>query len=103
MSNQDSPVEVVCRYLVKPGKSGAFEDLLKRHWSTLDGLGLTDGQPARLLRAGDKAGNTAYIERFAWRTGTSADTAHESPEVMMLWEPMGVLCQDMEFWNVEEI
>lgn len=101
-SKQDS-VDVVCRYRVKAEKAEQFADLLARHWGTLHELGLTTDNPARLLRGEDKAGNVAFIEEFAWRTEDSAPTAHETPEVMLLWEPMGSLCEDMEFWDVKPI
>ena len=99
----DGPVDMLCRYLVKPGMEQELADLLARHWHTLHDAGLATKDPARLFRAEDKAGNVAFIERFAWKTGESAQTAHETPEVMRLWEPMGALCQDMEFWHVQAL
>ena len=45
------------------------------------------------------AGNVAFVETFAWKSDDAARTAHETPEVMRLWEPMGALCADMEFWH----
>ncbi|MDA7980058.1 MAG: hypothetical protein MPJ50_14925 [Pirellulales bacterium] len=103
MNIQDQPVPVMCRYRVKPGQDTAFEEILRRHWQTIHDLGLTTDEPARLWRADDMAGNVAYFESFSWRKGDSAQTAHETPGVMRLWEPMGALCEDMEFWNVKEI
>ena len=103
MPQNDGPVDTLCRYHVKPGKQQEFEDLLARHWHTLHDAGLATDEPARLFRADDKAGNLAFIEMFSWRSGESAQTAHETPEVMRLWEPMGALCQDMEFWHVEAL
>ena len=103
MPETDGPVPILCRYRVKPGKQKEFEDLLAGHWTTLHESGLATDDPARVFRAGDKAGNIAFIEMFSWRTAASAQTAHETPAVMRLWEPMGALCQDMEFWHVEAI
>ena len=100
MTDTTDAVDVLCRYRVKPGKEEQFAGYLARHWSVLHDLGLATDEPARILRAGDKAGNIAFVERFAWRSGDSAQTAHETPEVMRLWEPMGSLCEDMEFWEV---
>ena len=94
-------IEILCRYRVKPDREGEFASLLGRHWETLAALGLTTDEPARLLRCSDKAGNVAYVERFAWRDPAAVESAHQSPEVMQLWEPMGALCEDMEFWEVE--
>ena len=103
MPQNDGPVDILCRYHVKPGKQQEFKDLLARHWHTLNDAGLATDEPARLFRAKDKAGNIAFIEMFSWKTGESAQTAHETPEVMRLWEPMGALCQDMEFWDVQAL
>lgn len=103
MPPNDGPVENLCRYLVKPGKEQAFADLLARHWETLHSAGLATAEPARVFRATDKAGNIAFIEMFSWKDRGCIETAHETPEVMQLWEPMGALCQDMEFWHVEAV
>ena len=99
----NNPVDILCRYRVKPGKDTEFQALLTGHWKVLHDLGLATDEPARLLRAGDKAGNVAYIEQFSWKTPDSAQTAHETPAVMQLWEPMGALCDDMEFWEVGSV
>lgn len=98
--SESNSVDVACRYRVKPGKEEAFAELLARHWAVLHESGLATDEPARLLRGADHAGNVAFIELFSWKTQDSAQTAHETPQVMQLWEPMGALCDDMEFWNV---
>lgn len=100
MTENEGSVDILCRYRLKPGKEEAFAELLARHWPTLKELDLATDEPARILRAGDHAGNVAFIEMFAWKTPDSSQTAHETPEVMRLWEPMGALCEDMEFWEV---
>ena len=97
----NTPVEMLCRYRVKSARDNEFQALLVKHWKVLHDAGLATDEPARLLRAADKAGNVAYIEQFSWLTEGSAQTAHETPAVMQLWEPMGTLCEDMEFWEVE--
>ncbi len=97
------PVPVLCRYRLKPGKELEFGELLRKHWPTLHDLGLVTDEPAALERATDQAGNTAFIERFRWKTPAAIGSAHESVEVMTLWEPMGALCEDMEFWHVEAL
>jgi hypothetical protein len=100
MSETKSSVDVLCRYRVKPGQEAAFSELLARHWQVLQQVGLATDEPARILRASDKAGNVAFVETFSWKEQGSSQTAHETPAVMQLWEPMGALCDDMEFWNV---
>ena len=98
-----TPVPVLCRYRVKPGKQQEFESLLTEHWRMLADVDLVTDEPARLMRAGDLAGNVAYIEMFSWASAEAVQTAHETPEVMRLWEPMGALCEDMEFWHIEPL
>lgn len=100
MPESNGSVDILCRYRIKPGKEEDFAELLSRHWQVLHDVGLTTDEPARILRASDKAGNVAFVEMFEWKTEDSAQTAHETPEVMRLWEPMGSLCEDMEFWEV---
>jgi hypothetical protein len=94
-----APVPMLCRYRVKKGMGAEFVKVLKKHWPTLHKAGLTTGARARVLRCEDKAGNLAFVEVFAWKTAESARAAHQSAEVMALWEPMGAMCEDMEFWQ----
>ena len=96
------PIDTVCRYLVKKGHEAAFADLVRDHWGILNAQGLTTSAPARVLKVRDGAENTAFIEMFAWKDSESIQSAHESAAVMKAWEPMGALCENMEFWHVEE-
>ncbi len=103
MNASDQPVEVLCRYRLKPEVDHQFKQLLSAHWKKLHDLGFTTDEPARLTQARDQAGNVAYFESFSWKNIDAIQTAHETPEVMMAWEPMGALCDDMEFWHVQPI
>lgn len=103
MTQHDGPVDMLCRYRVKKGKEAEFARLVHQHWGTLHRLGLATDRPARVVRGEDKAGNVAFVELFSWKSGASAHTAHQTPEVMRLWEPMGALCDDMEFWNAHAV
>lgn len=97
--NATGRVDVVCRYLVKPGKEADVRALLERHWDTLRGAGLTTERPATLVRGEDFSGRVAFVETFSWRDAEAVQQAHESPVVMRLWEPIGALCDSMEFWH----
>ncbi|HYC99762.1 MAG TPA: antibiotic biosynthesis monooxygenase [Phycisphaerales bacterium] len=99
----DTAVPVICRYRVKPGRADEFLAHLKRHWATLNSNGLSTQEPARLFRCEDKAGNVAFVEHFSWRSKDSSRAAHQSPAVMAIWEPMGALCDDMEFWQATPV
>ena len=83
---------VFCHYRVAPGNEAAFEDLLRRHWPTLNRLGLVTEEPARQFKGEEQEGEPLYIEIFDWLDGAS-QRAHEHPEVMAIWEPMDQLCE----------
>lgn len=88
---------MLCLYRVKPGKEEEFKPLLKRHWDTLRTAGLATDAPAELLLGSTKEGKLTFIEMFKWKDYNSAGLAHQSPDVMALWQPMGELVDDMEF------
>jgi hypothetical protein len=98
-----SPIRMLCTYRIKKGQEAAFLRLLEKHWPTLHGLGLATPEPAQVLRGHDKAGGTVFIEMFSWKDATAPQTAHNTPEVMAVWEPMGALAEDMNFWMVERV
>src|SRR5262249_48635156 len=64
---------------------------------------------ARLSRPAGEAGRRTgtpsgvLVEIFDWKSAASAEVAHRSPEVMAIWEPMGALCEAMEFPHFERI
>ena len=96
------PVHMMCRYVVKPGHEEEFAALLRRHWKTLFASDLSTDTPARVWRCTDQKGRTAFIEEFSWKGPQSAGVAHSTPAVMQMWEPMGSMCSDMEFWHAQE-
>jgi hypothetical protein len=106
------PVTVICRYVVKPGKEAAMEALLARHWPTLHAAGLVTDEPAQAFRgvaaSAEKehshgAGHNVYVEIYAWKDEGSSNLAHQSPQVMAVWEPMGDCCEHMEFPHFERV
>ena len=86
------PETVICTFRVKPGEEAAFEALLARHWPTLRKLGLATETPTQLYR-GQEEGGAYYVEIFEWTSKESSGLAHDQPEVMAIWEPMGGLCE----------
>jgi hypothetical protein len=103
---------VICRYTLKPGGEPAMLRLLARHWPTLHRAGLVTDEPSRVFRsvaaAPEKSAEHGgaggvLVEIFTWKSGASAARAHERPEVMAIWEPMGALCQAMEFPHFEPV
>lgn len=94
----------ICQYRVKPGKEAEMERLLALHWPTLHKAGLASDVPAVVYKGlpshkpGDQHGaERTYIEIMSWKTPEGPAIAHETPEVMAVWEPMGAICEDMDF------
>ncbi len=91
----------VCKFTVKKGKERAFGALLGRHFATLSKLGLTATKPHMMYKGTDhRSGRTVFVEIFAWKDLAAPGKAHGMPEVMAVWEPMGAMCESMEFPNV---
>ena len=97
------PVRMLCTYRVKDGKEADFLQLLARHWPTLHGLGLATDDPAQVFRCRDKSGRTILVELFSWKDAAAPEVAHQTPEVMAVWEPMGALTEGMDFWAIEAV
>jgi hypothetical protein len=108
---KDTPETVICRYTLKPGAEAEMLRLIARHWPTLHRVGLVTDEPPRVLRgrpsrSKEKAhgqDRSVLVEIFTWKTARSAEVAHEHPEVMAIWEPMGALCEQMEFPHFEQV
>src|SRR5262245_17770257 len=102
------PLINICRYKVKPGKRAEFERFLALHWPTLHAAGLVTDEPARIYRGlpsekpgGRHGADGVYLEIMSWRDAKQMEIAHQLPEVMAVWEPMGVLCEEMDFPSFE--
>lgn len=96
-------LKVLCIYRVKKGEEAAFRRLLEKHWPTLRGVGLATDTPAEVLWCHDKGGQSFFAETFSWKDQSSPEVAHKVPEVMAVWEPMGALCNGMEFMETEPV
>jgi hypothetical protein len=104
-----SPVTVICLFRVVRGREAAFTDLLKRHWPTLRSLDLVTSDPPRHYRGAEQGGGPLFVEIFSWKSEEAARLAHQHPEVMAIWEPMGTLTEkrdgrpSMEFPHVQPL
>lgn len=92
---------VHARYRVNAGAEAAFEELLEKHWPTLSRLSLVTEEEAQCYRQTDEQGRTTFVEVFTWTDDDSPGVAHNHPEVSAIWEPMGALCESMEFPHFE--
>lgn len=99
----DKPVSMCCVYRIKKGQDEAFRAHLDKHWPTLNAVGLVSETKARFYRGKNKDGTSFFVEMFQWKNPKAADVAHQSPEVMAVWEPMGALTDHMEFIQLESL
>jgi hypothetical protein len=102
------PLVSICRYKVKPGKQQEMEKLLAVHWPALRAAGLVTEERARVYRGlpskkpgGEHGAERIYVEVMTWIDEKSPDLAHQTPEVMAVWEPMGAICEEMDFPGFE--
>lgn len=97
------PLTVLGIYRIADGKEQEFRRILAQHWPTLDRAGLVSSEPSKVFRGGGKDGKTCFIEILQWKDAKAPDVAHQTPEVMAVWEPMGALTTGMEFINIEPV
>ena len=102
-------VTSLCIYRVKSGSEAAFRGMLAKHWPTLRRVGLAADEPSTIYQGTEKAGAPLFVELLTWKDEEGPNIAHEIPDVMAVWEPMGALCEPrdgrppMEFPHVERI
>ena len=99
----------VCTFRVKEGADADFEALLASHWQTLRQLGLATERPTQTFKGMEKGGGRIYVEVFEWLSAEASARAHEHPEVLAIWEPMGRLVEQrgvrpaMDFIHVSDL
>ncbi len=105
----ETHVIAVCTFRVKAGAEAEFEALLARHWKTLRGLDLATDRPTQLFKGEENGGGRVYVEVFEWLSEAASTRAHELPEVLAIWEPMGALVEargtkpPMDFIHVSDL
>jgi quinol monooxygenase YgiN len=96
------PVTVLVVYRPKAGTEEQFAPLLAKHWPALQQLGLVTAQAPQFWRGSDKRKNqSVFVELFQWRDAEAPGIAHQTPEVMAIWEPMGPILEDMSILHVD--
>ncbi len=102
--NPHLPVTNIVTYLPKPGKEAELLALVKKHETALRAADLVTPEPFRVWKAFDiRKNRTSYIEYFQWKDGRVSDLAHQTPEVMAVWEPMGPILEDLTICEVEAV
>ena len=101
--NQPQPVSMLVIYRVKKDKEQEFLPLLQKHWPTLNQLGLVTSEKPTFSRGMGKDGKLSYIETFQWKDKNAPSIAHQTPEVMQIWEPMGPMIEGLELIETEAV
>jgi hypothetical protein len=102
MKNQN-PVNMLVSYYPKKGQEDVLLKLVLKHWPVLSQVGLVTQGEAQVWRATEiRTKEIYFVEKFQWATPESSDIAHQTPEVMALWEPMGPILEKMVLARIEE-
>jgi hypothetical protein len=97
------PIPVLCIYRPRKGAEAEFLALLEKHWLTLEEASLVTGEPARVWRGSSRGEGAIFVEMFEWKDQKAVEAAHHSPALMAVWEPMGALCESMEFIDIAPV
>jgi hypothetical protein len=102
--NPDLPVANIVTYVPKAGAEAELLALVRKHEPALRASGLVTDEPFRVWKAFDvRKERTSYIEYFQWKNGNASDVAHQTPEVMSVWEPMGPILEELTICEVEAV
>ena len=91
-----SPETVIAIYRVQAAKEGEFIALLVKHYPTLAKLDLVTATEPIVYRGNEQGGGLIVFEIFEWKDSKAAQTAHELPEVMEVWEAMGTMVEERD-------
>lgn len=101
------PVPVLVIYRPKKGKEKELEALVRQHGAKMRATGLLSPDPVRCWRAKDKEDHGQpgeyFVEVMAWRDAAAPGIAHQTPEVMSVWEPMGPLLEELRITHMEPL
>jgi len=101
-ANPDAQVTNIVTYVPKHGKEAELFALVKKHEPALRAVGLVTSEPFRVWKAYDiRKRREQFIEYFVWQDGKASDVAHQTPEVMAVWEPMGPVLEELTICEVE--
>lgn len=102
--NPHLPVTNIVTYVPKPGREDELLALVKKHETALRAADLVTAEPFRVWKAFDiRKGRISFIEYFQWKDGKVSELAHQTPEVMAVWEPMGPILEDLTICEVEAL
>ncbi len=81
-------------YRPKAGQEEALFELVKKHWPAVKQAGLATETLPLVYRALDRhTKRPFFVEIMEWRDAEAPGVAHQMPEVMAIWEPMGPMIE----------
>jgi hypothetical protein len=102
MANQ--PVTMLVSYHPKAGRERELQQLIEQHYPTLQRLGLVTEMKARVWKASTKGSDRPYfVELFQWKDDKASDVAHQTPEVMAVWETMGPVLEKLDLVQLDSL
>ena len=102
--NPNAPVMNLVTYIAKPGKEMELLALVRKHEPALRKVGLVTAEPFKLWKAFDiRKGRASIVEQFQWKDGNASNVAHQTPEVMAVWEPMGPVLEELVICEIEPV
>ena len=102
--SETQPVTMLVSYYPKAGREMELRQLVQQHYPVLSNLGLVTEMPAQVWQARAKGSERPYfVELFQWKTPQSSDIAHQTPEVMAVWETMGPILDRLELTELEPL
>lgn len=102
--NPDAPVRNLVTYVPKPGKEAELLALVKQHERALRSVGFVTDEPFQVWKAFDiRKKRVSFVEQFQWKDGRVPDLAHQTPEVMAVWEPMGPVLDELTICEIEAV
>ena len=100
----DKPVTMLVSYYPKAGRERELQQLVEQHYPTLQKLGLVTDLKAQVWKASAKGSDRPYfVELFQWKDGQASGVAHQTPEVMAVWETMGPVLDKLDLVQLDSL
>jgi hypothetical protein len=91
-------------YRPKKGKEEELFQLVMKHGPALEATGLITGGAPQVYRARNiRTGESFFIEMFSWRDEKASGLAHQTPEIMAVWEPMTPILEALEISVIDAV
>lgn len=94
--NSSAPETVIAIYRVQAEKETEFFALMRKHHPTLLQMGLATAKEPIVYHGSEGEGQPIVFEIFDWKNSEAPQIAHETPEVMQIWEAMGTMVEERD-------